>query len=175
MRDEHSGSGRKARVRKKPETIHPSAPTVDSGGVEGGTAAQGSTGMGAFSDGNFQGGVGGVRPATQPGYGQDDGISGGLGQGSGYAQSSGDGGYGQGATQAGGEGQSGSDQHNDERYGRENAAGELRSSAFGYGGHGAEETPAPTVAPDPEVQIVAPGVGKRRRAPTRDKAADADR
>lgn len=174
MRDEHSKSGSKARVHEKPAAIHPTAHTDDADGVEGGISEQGSTGMGAFSDGNFQGGVGGVRPATQPGYGQDDGISGGLGQGSGYAQSSGDGGYGQGATQPGGKGQSGSDQHNDERYGRENDAGELRSSAFGYGGHGAAETPAPSAAPDPDIRIVAPRAGKRRRKPARDEATDAD-
>ena len=174
MRDDLSGSGKKARVRRKPEAKHPSASTDVAADVESGTAEQGSTGMGEFSDGNFQGGVGGVRPASRPGYGQDDGISGGLGQGSGYAQSSGDGGYGQGATQPGGQGQSGSDQHNDERYGRENDAGELRRSAFGYGGHGAEETPAPTAAPDPDVRIVEPPAGKRRIPPSRDEAADTD-
>lgn len=93
-----------------------------------------STGMGEFGDGDFPGGASGPQ-----GYGQDASISGGLGQGSGYAQSSGKGGYGQGAPEQGDGGQSGAEQHNDERYGRVDRDGEQRGSEFGYGGRGTDQ------------------------------------
>ena len=98
------------------------------------SAARVSTGMGAFSDGEFQGGAPGKR-----GYGQGANMPGGLGQGSGYAQSSGMGGYGQAAPEQGGGGQSGTEQHSDERYTRFDESGAQRDSQYGYGGRGTEQ------------------------------------
>ncbi len=98
--------------------------------------ARGSLGMGAFADGEFSGGTGATG---EPGYGQDGELRGGYGEGSGYAQSSRMGGYGQGAAQQGGHGESGSDQHNDERFGQLDDRGEQRESPYGYGGQGTHQ------------------------------------
>lgn len=103
-----------------------------------GSAERVDTGMGAFGEGKFSGGAPGTR-----GYGQDTRLPGGLGQGSGYAQSSGQGGYGQSAPEQGGSAESGSAQHSDERYSEIDETGKQRGSQYGYGGRG-------TAQPDPK-------------------------
>jgi len=100
---------------------------------------QGSTGMGAFGNGDFQGGTGGMGGFARSGYGQSPDMNGGYGQGSGYAQSSGDGGYGQGARHRGGSEQSGALQRSDERYGYLDSDGQQRGSEYGYGGRGTDQ------------------------------------